>query len=81
MASVVHELIPLHIAPAGAAVRVAQLVGKAEEIRRLHELGLREGTVLEIVQSGSPCIIRVADHKLCFRQGEGFHVLVSVGEA
>jgi hypothetical protein len=37
--------------------------------------------VIEVVQSGSPCIIRLSDHKLCFRQGEAFHVLVSVGES
>jgi Fe2+ transport system protein FeoA len=79
MATLVEELVPLHFAPSGATVRVAQLVGAPEEIRRLRELGLGEGTVVEIVQSGSPCIIRLAGHKLCFRQGEGFHVLVNVG--
>jgi ferrous iron transport protein A len=78
MSAVVHELIPLNLAPTGAQVRVAQLIGAPDETRRLHELGLREGTVIEVVQSGSPCIIRLAGHKLCFRQGEGFHVLVSV---
>jgi Fe2+ transport system protein FeoA len=81
MATVVHELIPLHFAPAGAAVRVAQLLGSPQEISRLHELGLREGTVIEVLQSGSPCIIRWADHKLCFGLGDGFQVVVRVGEA
>jgi Fe2+ transport system protein FeoA len=81
MSAAVHELIPLNLAPAGASVRVAQLVGAPEETRRLEELGLRQGTVLEVVQSGTPCIIRLSDHKLCFRRGETFHVLVSVGEA
>jgi Fe2+ transport system protein FeoA len=80
MSVVVHELLPLHLVPAGACVRVAQLVGAPDETSRLEELGLREGTVLEVVQSGTPCIIRLSDHKLCFRHGEGFHVLVNVGE-
>jgi Fe2+ transport system protein FeoA len=81
MSDVVHELIPLNLAPAGASVRVAQLLGAPEETRRLEELGLRQGTVLEVIQSGSPCIVRLSEHKLCFRQGETFHVLVTVGEA
>jgi Fe2+ transport system protein FeoA len=47
----------------------------------MHELGLRDGADIEMVQSGSPCIIRLAGHKLCFRADELFSVLVRQGSA
>jgi Fe2+ transport system protein FeoA len=47
----------------------------------MHELGLRDGAAIEMVQSGSPCIIRLAGHKLCFRADELLSVLVRQGAA
>lgn len=75
----VHDLIPLNMAPSGCTAEVAQLLGLAEEVHRLEELGLRQGALVEIIQAGTPCIIRLAGHKLCFRDSDGFHVLVRVG--
>jgi ferrous iron transport protein A len=72
----VYDLIPLNMAPAGRTAEVAQLMGLAGDVHRLEELGLRQGAMLEIVQAGTPCIIRLAGHKLCFRDGEAFRVLV-----
>ncbi len=76
----VHDWIPLCLAPAGQTAHVAQLLGQAEDVHRLEEMGLREGARLEIVQSGTPCIIRLEGHKLCFRDSEGFRILVRLGE-
>jgi Fe2+ transport system protein FeoA len=77
----VHDLIPLAFAPPGQTARVAQVVGACEEVHRLKELGLSEGVMVEIVQPGTPCIVRIAGHKLCFRDCDSFRVLVSVGAA
>ncbi len=76
----VHDWIPLNLAPAGQTARVTQLLGHADEVHRLEELGLREGAEIEIMQSGTPCIIRLAGHKLCFRDSDAFHVLVRLGD-
>jgi hypothetical protein len=40
---------------------------------------MRAGSVIEMVQAGTPCIVRLSGHKLCFRQGEAFNVLVRTG--
>ena len=76
-----HDLIPLAFAPVGQTARIAQVLGRPEEVHRLEELGLQEGAAVEIVQSGAPCIIRLAGHKLCFRDGDAFRVLVHMREA
>ncbi len=43
----------------------------------MEEIGVRNGVVLEMVRSGTPCIVRVGATKLCFRDGEMCAVLVA----
>ena len=63
----------------GEIALVDEVCGQPAEILRLQELGLRIGQTVEMVQPGSPCIVRIGGHKLCFRQGEVCSVLVRVG--
>jgi Fe2+ transport system protein FeoA len=42
-------------------------------------MGLRGGAEIEMMQAGSPCIIRLDGHKLCFRDDEATRVLVEMG--
>jgi Fe2+ transport system protein FeoA len=71
------NLLPLQIASAGSNVRVRHVGGTAQAVHRLHELGLREGVAMQIVQSGTPCIVQLAGHKLAVRNEDGVVVLVS----
>lgn len=75
------DIIPLHLLRVGQTARVDQLLGKPEQVLRLEELGLRGGVELTMLQTGSPCIIRLAGHKLCFRADEVTSVLVSPGDS
>jgi len=72
-----HELIPIASLLPGQVAEVRQVVGRPEQVRRLEELGVRHGVTLEIVQAGTPCIVRVGATKLCFRDGEMCSVLVA----
>lgn len=72
-----HDLIPINMIPPGQQAEVRQIVGQPEHIRRLEELGVRGGVILEVVQTGTPCIIRIGTTKLCFRDGEMCAVLVA----
>jgi Fe2+ transport system protein FeoA len=54
-------------------------MGTPEHVHRLHEMGLRGGAEIEMMQAGSPCIIRLDGHKLCFRDDEATRVLVEMG--
>lgn len=71
-----NELIPLHMLPAGQRARVAELLGSPADVHRLHEMGLFPGTAVEMIQDGSPCLIRIAGSKLCLRDANLFQVLV-----
>lgn len=73
------ELIPLRCLRSGQTAEVGQLVGDPQQVHRLQELGLRQGTKVEMVQAGSPCIIRTSGTKLCFRQSDAIGVLVRPG--
>jgi Fe2+ transport system protein FeoA len=75
-----HDIIPLPLLPAGQRACIAQLMGRADEVHRLEELGLRVGTSVEMVQAGSPCIVSLGESRLCFRGGEATKVLVRLSE-
>jgi len=66
---------------AGQRARIAQLLGPTADVHRLHEMGLRPGSWIEMVQDGSPCIIKVAGSKLCLRDANLFQVLVHMNPA
>ena len=70
-------LIPLHRLAAGQKAVVNQLLGHAPQVHRLHELGFALGSEVQMIRSGSPCIVRLGGRDLCFRGGEILNVLVS----
>jgi ferrous iron transport protein A len=74
-----HDLIPLSLLTSGQSANVGKVTGRPDQVHRLEELGLRGGATIEMVQSGSPCIIRLAGQKLCFRADELLRVLVRRG--
>ena len=74
-----HDLIPLNLLISGESASVGHVMGRPEQVHRLEELGLRGGARIEMVQAGSPCIIRLAGQKLCFRADELLSVLVRRG--
>ena len=75
-----HDLIPLNRLLAGQHGEVGAVLGQPAEVHRLEEIGLRGGTNVEMIQPGSPCIIRLAGNKLCLRADELVSVLVRPGE-
>ena len=68
--------IPLALLARGQRGEVSELVGAADHVHRLEELGLRRGSLVEMLQAGSPCIVRLAGNKLCIRDADLFGVLV-----
>jgi Fe2+ transport system protein FeoA len=75
----VFQLIPLNFLSAGQSAQIGEILGQPEQVHRLNELGLRGGSTIEMVQPGSPCIIRLGGQKLCFRADELTSVLVIAG--
>lgn len=69
--------VPLSHLRRGEIADVSHLVGSNEQVRRIEELGLRDGARIEVVRGGSPCIVRVAGATLCIRDDEQLRVLVT----
>lgn len=76
--SVASQLIPIHLLAAGQQAIIGAVLGTAEQVHRLTELGLRDGAAVEMVRPGSPCIIRLAGQQFCFRGDDLLRVLVQV---
>ena len=70
------EVIPLGLMARGKRGEIDQLCGRDEEVHRLEELGLRVGAKIEVVQNGSPCVVRLDGQKLCFREADCVSILV-----
>jgi ferrous iron transport protein A len=71
-----HDLIPLMQLRTGDRAAVDCVLGPPDDVHRLEELGLRAGTPVEMIQPGSPCIVRLAGNKLCIRADDLLSVLV-----
>lgn len=72
----VHDVIPLSMLATGLTAQVVEVMGGSEQVQRIKELGLQQGAELQMVRSGSPCIVRLAGQTLCFRAAEMLSVLV-----
>lgn len=74
------DTFPLQMLPAGQRARIDQLVGRPDEIHRLQELGMQVGKPVEVLQSGSTCIVKLDGTRIAFRDHDGFRVLVRLAE-
>ena len=71
-----HDHLPLSMLVVGQSGRVSHVVGRADHVHRLREMGLRDGAMIEMLQPGRPCIIRLDGQRLCVRDDELLSVLV-----
>ena len=60
-------VIPLDLLKAGEWGEVHDVRGETSWVHRLAELGVRSGSRLHVVRSGSPCLIQVGESKLSIR--------------
>lgn len=74
------ELIPLTLLRPGQAGQVDQILGAGDVVHRLREMGLRDGSTVEMLRTGSPCIVRLDGQKLGLRSDELAGVLVRAGD-
>lgn len=73
-----HNTVLLEDLQPGRVGRVEKIEGCPRTVRRLHELGLREGAVVEILQPGPTMIVRVNNHqKLWLRRCQGIRIHVN----
>ncbi|VTT99294.1 family protein : Uncharacterized protein OS=Blastopirellula marina DSM 3645 GN=DSM3645_10722 PE=4 SV=1: FeoA [Gemmataceae bacterium] len=69
-------LMPLDMLRTGEVAEVEEVSGQPAWVGRLAELGIRQGSRVRVVQSGTPCLLDVNGCKLCLRGGECSQILV-----
>jgi Fe2+ transport system protein FeoA len=70
------QILPLELLSPGETARIHEINGSPDVVHRLHEMGLNQGTCVEMIRPGRPCIIAVDNHRFSFRGEEAAVVLV-----
>jgi ferrous iron transport protein A len=73
--AILHTILLQELAPRQTAC-IRRLVGRADNVRRMEEFGLRPGVRVEMFRPGNPCIVRLGGCKLCLRADDLLHILV-----
>jgi ferrous iron transport protein A len=69
-------LLPLDCLGCGEWADVEEVTGEPGLVCRMAELGLRNGCRLQMLQSGSPCLLRVGGCRLSLRGECAMQILV-----
>lgn len=69
-------LLPLELLRPGEWADVADVQGEAAWVGRMAELGIRAGSRLQLLQPGSPCMLRIDGARLSLRGDTGALILV-----
>jgi Fe2+ transport system protein FeoA len=69
-------LIPLDCLHSGEWAEVVEVTGEPKWVGRMAELGIRAGTLVKILQPGSPCLLEVDGCRLSLRLDYDLQILV-----
>jgi len=69
-------LLPLDLLHHGDWADVAEVTGEPGCVGRLAELGVRAGSRVQVLQPGSPCLLRVGGARLSLRGDWALRILV-----
>lgn len=69
-------LMPLEMLYPGEWADVATVSGEPSWVGRMAELGVREGCRVQVLQPGSPCMVRVGNARLSLRASLNMQILV-----
>jgi Fe2+ transport system protein FeoA len=75
---IVPQVVPLELLKIGEQGRIWEVDGRPDFVHRLEEMGLRPGTLVRMLQPGSPCILDLNHHRLTFRADHEASVLIEV---
>ena len=70
------ELLPLELLTTGEWADIADVTGEPGWVSRLAEMGVRIGSRLRVVQSGSPCLLEIGESRLSLRGDWAMQILV-----
>jgi ferrous iron transport protein A len=71
-----HALLPLEHLQAGDWADVEHVSGEPGWVGRMAELGVRTGCRIQVLRSGTPCLLIVGGSRLCLRGEYAMRILV-----
>jgi ferrous iron transport protein A len=69
-------LLPLDCLHSGEWAEVVEVTGEPRWVGRMAELGVRRGSVLRVLQPGSPCLLEIGGCRLSLRTDSALQILV-----
>ncbi len=69
-------VLPVELLCPGEWADIAEVTGEPVWVGRMAELGLQRGSRVQVLQPGSPCLLRVGGARLSLRSDEGSQILV-----
>lgn len=69
-------LLPLDCLHSGEWAEVAEVMGEPKWVGRMAELGVRAGSLLKLLQPGSPCLLEIGGCRLSLRTDAAMQILV-----
>lgn len=69
-------ILPVELLCPGEWADVTEVTGAPVWVGRMAELGVRTGSRVQVLQPGSPCLLRVGGARLSLRSDEGSQILV-----
>lgn len=70
------SVVPLELVSSGQSVEVVDVAGDPSWTSRIQEMGIRVGACLQVLRSGSPCMLQVGNARFCLRCTAGALILV-----
>jgi Fe2+ transport system protein FeoA len=70
------DVMVMGLLQAGQRAVVETVLGASAQVHRLREMGLRDGAEVQMIQPGSPCLIRLGEQRIGFRANDLMSVLV-----
>ncbi|MCX8172673.1 MAG: ferrous iron transport protein A [Archaeoglobaceae archaeon] len=59
-------------------VRIREIIGEKDFVRRLSDMGLAPGQIVEVLSQGNAVVVRVRDAKIALGKGIAKRVVVEV---
>jgi ferrous iron transport protein A len=69
-------ILPLDLLDSGTSAVVEDIQGEPHWVGRMAEIGIRQGCQLQVVRSGSPCLLQLQGCRLCLRGDDTTRILV-----
>jgi ferrous iron transport protein A len=69
-------VLPLELLRRGEWGEVAEVHGEPGWVGRMAELGFRAGSRVLVLQSGSPCLVRIGETRLSLRGDDAMQIVV-----